>query len=978
MKTMFEIFKVSSFLKMRTPHTVVFLFLLNLFCNLEVSAQSTKEYKTSTDTLVVYSDVPGLNLTLDKKKYSIRVRSAASNNQWVDVFAHYTYNRAKELGGVSVPMTDGNILNTTVYHYAKHTSDWSHTYGNIEMSENSPVEVEIALLNGFKVRNLDLLKATVHPAQKASAATISNGKIYFTINKPCQVVVDINGQMDDFNAAINGGIGMPVHAISFFANPVIKKPSLNNARVHYVEPGISPATLKEVNPASYDTLYFKPGVHDLGQDIKMYPGKVIYLPGDAFVYGNLNNKGVPAGTFSKNGENIRVYGYGTLSGAKIVHYLYVPSPNISTVGLDIDNGLNWRLSGITIVDPALFSVHTTGGVNGLISYVKAISWRANGDGIGGYEPALDCFIRTQDDGSYVKGYKARCTFWKDANAALFHMPNIPENQSAPLIIEDCDVLYLRHRFPIGTGGGFQQRGEGVAGQQNVNVIVRNIRIHDRLVNTAFFNLQSYDGTEAAPTKVGSSYKGILFQNISIAGMARDNKQRIFGCAAAPWYGGLIFDNLTIGGTKVTLANHLNYFTTNQFVKYLLFEMPKNVTLNTIADPVKGSITRDPDQITYLETSTVTLNAKGKTGYVFSHWSGDITGKVNPIEVVVDKNMTITANFTDPDFTKPISISAPGTGTFIIPAGVIGVTATIWGAGGAGGSASNGATAMQARGGGGAGGGFAKVTRTVTAGQLLSYNLGAGGIAAPVGFVNNTAVAVQRGGNSNVTLDTNIIALAQGGIGGINIAGSTSTAALIGAGGFSAKSGNIGDTVFYGGNGAAASSNGTGGGGGSAGSMGNGGNATAGSGSMGLAGAGGGANGGIGINSTNVGNPGNVPGAGGSGAAVRAVANNTMKGGDGSDGSLVFTFTLAPLSTNQADLEESVSVYPNPVSDKVYFTSKDKEISTVELTDLSGKVVYSSNVKQQSGNIDLSSIAKGVYLMIINIESNSITKKISVK
>jgi uncharacterized repeat protein (TIGR02543 family) len=958
------------FLNRVKPILAVFLFVVNVFVSSQGHAQSMREFRTSTDTLVVYTDVPGAP---SSDKYNIRVRSSATNNEWVTIFANYTYNRAAELGGVPVPKRDGTFLNTTVQNYALHTSAWSHTFANIEMSKNTPIEVEISAKPGFQIARRDFFKATVHPAQKASMATVdADGKVHFTITNPVQLVIDINGQMDDYNAAINP-IGHPVHAISIFTNPVIKKPTLNNPRIYYVEPGLDPETLRNVSPASFDTIYYKAGVHNLGQDIKMYPGKVVYIPGDALIFGTMNNKGVPNGGFSRNGENIRVYGYGIISGAKIPHNDYVPPTTASFKVFEIENGLNFKFEGVSNIDSPNHSVGDLFSINGLYNWTKVITWRANGDGIGG--ACTNSFIRTQDDCSYVSGFKKNCTFWKDANAALFHMPNISENQLTPLIIEDCDVIYARLRSNGATnGGGFQQRGAGTAGQRNVNVIFRNFRIHDTRCNMPIFHLVSYEGTATAPTRVGSSYKGILFQNISIAGMAPGNRQRIFGTAAAPWFGGLIFDNLTIGGTKVTAANYLTFFEINQWVRWLLFELPKPVTLTTIADPNKGTVTRDPEQVTYLETSTVTLNAKGKSGYVFSNWSGDITGTTNPIDVVVDKNMTITANFSDPDFSKPIVINAPGTGSFVIPVGVTSVTARIWGAGGAGGSASNGSTAVQSRGGGGAGGAFATVTMPVTAGQLLSYVLGAGGSPAPDGFLNNSVSPVQNGGDTSVSLDSNIIALAKGGAGGQNIAGAFAS----GTGGLSGKTGNIGTTVFLGGNGGNANSSSTGSGGGSAGASGNGGNATMGSMAGGVAGLDGGAAGGNGINFTNNGNPGRVPGAGGSGAAVRVDINRTMKGGEGANGAMTLTFTLAPLSTIQAELEASINVYPNPASEKVFFTSKENEINKVLLSDLTGKILYSANVQMQSGSVDLSGIAKGVYLMILNTQFGSVTKKISVK
>lgn len=921
-------------------------------------AQSTKEFKTTTETLVVYSDVP--NTVADpvfkaSDKYTIRVRSAATNNEWVDVFAHYTYNRAFELPRIN--RADGTVPPaTTTQHYANHTSGWSHTYGNIEMTNNTPVEVEIAAKNGFTIAGQNFFKATVHPAQKSNLATVVDGKVYFTITNPGQLVIDINGQMDDYNASINP-IGHPVHAISLFANPVITKPALNNPRIRYVDPGSDYTALLQESTATFDTMYFKPGVHNIGKDFKLHPGKTYYIPGDAMLYGNLNNLDVPQGSFTTIGESIHVYGYGTVSQAKISHPDYVLNPTGSYKGIEIQNGLNWSIKGVCIADPSNHAVLGISGPNGLFSWMKIISWRANGDGLGGFALAEDCFIRTQDDCSYAKGPKRRCTFWKDANAALFHLATIPENTAEPIIIEDCDVIYARLRTKGAlNGGGFQQRGEGAPGVRNVNVIFRDFRVHDRTVGMSFFHLVSYQGNNAdAPTAVGSSYKGFVFQNISIAGMADGSKQRILGCADAPWYGGLIFDNITIGGVKITADNFTNYFDINKYVKYLLWAMPKDVTLTTNADNSKGTVTRNPEQSTYLETTPVTITAVGKSGYVFSHWIGDYTGTDNPTTVVVDKNMNITANFSDPDFTKPLTIDAPGMGSFTIPSNVTSVSIQVWAGGGAGGSASNNATATQSRGGGGAGGGFASVTRTVTAGQVIYYSLGSGGIAAPEGFTNLTVNPVQNGGDSSVLLDTETIVLAQGGPGGQNIAGATGG----GVGGNAPTAGNIGDVVFYGGKGGTANSTGTGGGGGSAGSLGNGGNAAVAT--PGSAGNGGGAIGGAGHNKTNIGLPGGVPGAGGSGAAVRVTANTTMKAGDGANGKIIFTFQNN-LKVAENEMSKGVSVYPNPASDIINIDVDGDLIEKIQLLDISGKIVF-SNSKNRDTKIDVSQLPSGIYFVL---------------
>ncbi|MGY4386452.1 putative repeat protein (TIGR02543 family) [Pedobacter sp. UYP24] len=67
------------------------------------------------------------------------------------------------------------------------------------------------------------------------------------------------------------------------------------------------------------------------------------------------------------------------------------------------------------------------------------------------------------------------------------------------------------------------------------------------------------------------------------------------------------------------------------------------TLTTTA--VNGSILKTPDQPTYNHGTTVTLTATPSPGYVFSGWSGDASGSVSPLAVVMTSNKNITANFT---------------------------------------------------------------------------------------------------------------------------------------------------------------------------------------------------------------------------------------------------------------------------------------------------------------------------------------------
>jgi hypothetical protein len=58
----------------------------------------------------------------------------------------------------------------------------------------------------------------------------------------------------------------------------------------------------------------------------------------------------------------------------------------------------------------------------------------------------------------------------------------------------------------------------------------------------------------------------------------------------------------------------------------------------------GTVVRNPDKATYSNGDQVILTAKPNDGYSFKNWSGGATGEVNPVTVVIQGNVTVTANF----------------------------------------------------------------------------------------------------------------------------------------------------------------------------------------------------------------------------------------------------------------------------------------------------------------------------------------------
>ena len=92
----------------------------------------------------------------------------------------------------------------------------------------------------------------------------------------------------------------------------------------------------------------------------------------------------------------------------------------------VSGAYHTTVEGITISNSAHHSLMLVGSYQPEkptdIRWVKIFTWRANGDGINPFNNALieDCFIRTQDDSTYVNGRGIRrVVYWNDSNGSTF-------------------------------------------------------------------------------------------------------------------------------------------------------------------------------------------------------------------------------------------------------------------------------------------------------------------------------------------------------------------------------------------------------------------------------------------------------------------------------------------------------------------------------------------------------------------------------
>jgi len=69
----------------------------------------------------------------------------------------------------------------------------------------------------------------------------------------------------------------------------------------------------------------------------------------------------------------------------------------------------------------------------------------------------------------------------------------------------------------------------------------------------------------------------------------------------------------------------------------------NFALNVTA--LNGSVSRNPDQQTYTNGTSVQLTATPNQGYTFDSWSGDVSGSNSLATIIMNANKNVTANFT---------------------------------------------------------------------------------------------------------------------------------------------------------------------------------------------------------------------------------------------------------------------------------------------------------------------------------------------
>ncbi len=364
-------------------------------------------------------------------------------------------------------------------------------------SFSGKVEVKVTYNRG----NID--SARIRPLSYGIPFRIEGRDILFTLERPCNLSVEVNGDI--------------FHNLHLFANPMeTDVPDKNDP----------------------DVLYYGPGLHTPEGGKLMVPsGKTVYLAEGAVFAGRI---------LMENVHDVKLIGRG------IIVYKVKG-------GIRIANSRNVLVEGIVTTQCA------TGGSDGVtIRNVKSISYYGWGDGMNVFASnnvLFDgVFCRNSDDCTTVygtrAGFKGGCrnitmrnsTLWADVAHPIFI--GIHGNSEKPEVLEDLNYVnidILDHKEK-------QLNYQGcMAIKAGDNNLIRNVRFEDirvenfregQLLNLRIFYNKKYC------TAPGRGIENILFKNVSYNG-DRSEVSVIEGYGEGRMVKDVRFENLRINGRLIT-------------------------------------------------------------------------------------------------------------------------------------------------------------------------------------------------------------------------------------------------------------------------------------------------------------------------------------------------------------------------------------------------------------------------------------------
>ena len=209
-------------------------------------------------------------------------------------------------------------------------------------------------------------------------------------------------------------------------------PDRNGADTFLIQPGTPRADYEKT---AKKTLYFAPGLHEMGNAFPLKPGLQIYLAPGAYVRGFFT---CPPDADTAGASGVKIFGRGILSGENNLitegpNNNYLPRPlgfwsnSIYLGGFNLEPADNQTVQGITIIYPSQQPIMSNGSKT-LIENVKILNFEKGFGGIcvGSQASVKDCYISTDT--------RVLTTFGSDTTFS--HNLIVGQNLDAPFYIGD--------------------------------------------------------------------------------------------------------------------------------------------------------------------------------------------------------------------------------------------------------------------------------------------------------------------------------------------------------------------------------------------------------------------------------------------------------------------------------------------------------------------------------------------------------------
>ncbi|WP_347160163.1 malectin domain-containing carbohydrate-binding protein [Pontibacter chitinilyticus] len=187
-----------------------------------------------------------------------------------------------------------------------------------------------------------------------------------------------------------------------------------------------------------------------------------------------------------------------------------------------------------------------------------------------------------------------------------------------------DALYLKYRY-ASAGAPFSYSIPVSAGTYRVKL----------------YFLEPYFGAPGGKT---SSLTGARVFHVDVEGQRVLSNYDIYTQDGAGKAVVKTFENVAVSDGNLTIA-----FTSvkdNAIISAIELQKVPDVVQYTLSVGTTGSgtVKKSPDQPSYDSGTSVSLTATPAQGYVFTGWSSNASGTMNPLVVVMNTNKTVTANF----------------------------------------------------------------------------------------------------------------------------------------------------------------------------------------------------------------------------------------------------------------------------------------------------------------------------------------------